>query len=97
MKTFEQKPIGKHVFITFWFIGTILFFAFYFSRNSLLFMVGFYYVILAVVINLLILLHEFSQAVNEFSMRSKYWSSCLYILANIPVTFLYLHILFQFL
>ncbi|KMQ70359.1 hypothetical protein SDC9_123400 [bioreactor metagenome] len=97
MKTFEQKPIGKHVFVTFWFIGTILLFAFYFSKSDLLLMFGIYYVILAVVINLLILLHEFLQAVNEFTMRSKYWISCLYILANLPITCLYLYIIFQIL
>ena len=94
MKIFEPKPIGKETFLTSWFIGTILFVIFYLSKETILLIIGVYYFLIAIVINFLILFHEFFQACNDLSNSKRYWISCLYILANIPISMIYLNLMF---
>lgn len=96
MKTIEPKPIGKETFSIYWTIGTFLFVSFYLFKSDIIIQLGFFYVLFAVIINVSILLHEFFQACNDIP-NSKYWISCLFILANIPIAIFYLALLFKIL
>lgn len=93
MNFFEPKPIGKETFSIFFTVGSFLFFAYYFSRCNCLIMIGLYFILISIIINSVILFHEFFQALNNLSYSRKYWISCLWITSNIPISIIYLRII----
>jgi len=57
---------------------------------------GFYYVIIAAVINLLVLLYELMEFLTHITDKKSSGNSVLLLLINIPVTILYIGILIDF-
>jgi hypothetical protein len=77
-------------------IGTILFVLFkLFPNESYIFMIGFFYVLFAILLNSLVLLNLFYQFITNKSERENIAIRILILLANIPIALLYFFIVIK--
>jgi len=90
MGTIEFSSTGKFTFFTSFFIGTFLMITFVLTRSDVLMMLGFYYTIIAAVINMSVALYELIAYLNNVSEKKNSGNSVLLLLVNIPVTVLYI-------
>ncbi|MCP1298683.1 hypothetical protein NK356_05860 [Chryseobacterium sp. S0630] len=96
MGKIKFSPLGKRSFIVSFLLGTLLLFAFWITRAEFLIIFGFYYVVIAAVTNLLITLYELMEYLSDVSEKKRNGNSVLLLLLNIPITFLYLTLFFNF-
>ena len=91
MKTFIST--GKIIAILSFVIGTvILALHLTFKHNTTLLIVGLYFTIIAVIINLIVFLSLLVTAIINFEYRFELLKSCGIILLNIPIAFLYFYL-----
>lgn len=96
MGKIKFSALGKRSFIVSFLLGTLLLFAFWITRAEFLIIFGFYYVVIAAVTNLLITLYELMEYLSDVSEKKRNGNSVLLLLLNIPITFLYLTLFFNF-
>lgn len=90
------SPMGKKTFLISFLLGTCLLLLFWMTRAEFLVILGFYYVLIAAVVNLLITLYELMEYLSDVSEKKRNGNSVLLLLLNIPVTFLYLNLFLIF-
>ncbi|KPE49967.1 hypothetical protein [Chryseobacterium indologenes] len=95
MKTIRYSPLGRNVFLASFLTGTFIFISFLVTRSDFLVTLGFYHVVTAAVVNLIVLLYELIQFLTSVSDHKASGNSILLMLLNIPVTALYLLIVFN--
>lgn len=74
-------------------IGTLLFITYILSNASILLLIGFYYVMIAFILNLIILLILLTTALSDRDNYIEYFKAIGLMLLNIPASFLYLVVL----
>jgi hypothetical protein len=77
------------------FFGTVLFVAFMYKPGITLLYMGFYYVLCAVIVNGLVFLSLGVELLLSWENRENILIKMLIMLANIPIVFLYLYLLFN--
>lgn len=90
------SPMGEKAFLISFLLGTSLLLLFWMTRAEFLVILGFYYVLIAAVVNLLITLYELMEYLSDVSEKKRSGNSVLLLLLNIPVTFLYLNLFLIF-
>jgi len=95
MKKLKYSKIGRNTFLVSFLAGTLLLISYVVSRADFLIISGFYFLITAVVINLLVLLYELLEFLTDVSERKASGNSALLLMLNIPVTLLYLFIVYR--
>lgn len=93
MKKLEFSKLGRNTFLISFLSGTLLFVFYLITRADFLVLTGFYFIIIAAVVNMIVLLYELLEFVTNISDRKSSGNSVLLLLANIPVTILYIFIL----
>jgi len=96
MGKIKFSPLGEKTFLISFLLGTSLLLLFWITRAGFLIIFGFYYVVIAAVVNLLITLYELMEYMTDVSEKKRNGNSVLLLLLNIPVTFLYLTLFFNF-
>ncbi|UKB79054.1 hypothetical protein [Chryseobacterium sp. MEBOG07] len=95
MRKIKFSPLGEKTFIISFLLGTCLLLLFWITRAEFLIIFGFYYVVIAAVINLLITLYELMEYLNDISENKSSGNSVLLLLLNIPIAFTYLTLFFN--
>ncbi|WPO90462.1 hypothetical protein [Chryseobacterium sp. HR92] len=90
------SPLGEKTFLISFLSGTSLMLLFWITKADVLIILGFYYVLIAAVANLLITLYELMEYLSDVSEKKSNGNSVLLLLLNIPITFLYLTLFFNF-
>lgn len=96
MEKIKFSPLGEKTFLISFLLGTSLLLLFWITKAEFLVILGFYYVVIATVVNLLIILYELMEFLSDISEKKRNGNSVLLLLLNIPVTFLYLTLFFNF-
>ncbi|GAA4158206.1 hypothetical protein GCM10022217_19100 [Chryseobacterium ginsenosidimutans] len=95
MKIIKFSQEGKITFYSSFIVGTLLLLGFVFSGNSGLMVIGFYYVLIAAVINLLVFFHELIVFLSNVSDNKAHGNSAILLLLNVPVVLLYISFVFN--
>ncbi|KXH82731.1 hypothetical protein [Chryseobacterium kwangjuense] len=94
MKKVKYTSLGRNTFLISFLSGTLLLITYLITKADVLLLIGFYFVIIAAVVNMLILLYELIEFLNGLPDKKASGNSVLLLLVNIPVTMLYLYIVF---
>ena len=92
MTTKKYINLGKITALVSFLIGTIIFGLYYFTSDSELLFVGYSFIALVGIINLIILVLILSQSKKDIDNRKKLLRTSRIMLANIPVMILYIWI-----
>jgi len=95
MGKIKFSPLGEKTFLISFLLGTFLLLLFWITRAEFLVISGFYYVMIAAVVNLLITLYELMEFLSDISGKKRNGNSVLLLLLNIPIAFLYLILFFN--
>ena len=88
--TFLKLPFSTKMALISFAIGTLLFIGFFsIKNNETLIFIGFYYIIIASIINILMLLKLFYDWLENPSEKYSISKQILILLANIPIAILY--------
>ncbi len=74
MGKIKFSPLGKKTFLISFLLGTSLLLLFWITKAEFLVILGFYYVVIAAVVNLLITLYELMEYLSDVS--EKKWKFC---------------------
>lgn len=96
MKKIKYSTVGRNTFLTSLLSGTLLFISYVITEADFLLILGFYFVVIAAVVNLLVLLYELLEFLTNVTDKKSSGNSVLLLLLNIPITILYLLILFNY-
>ncbi|SHM82286.1 hypothetical protein SAMN05444360_11866 [Chryseobacterium carnipullorum] len=96
MKKIQYSTVGRNTFLTSLLSGTLLFISYVITEADFLLILGFYFVVIAAVVNLLVLLYELLEFLTNVTDKKSSGNSVLLLLLNIPITILYLLILFNY-
>lgn len=91
--TTTKFSTGRITFWTSFLLGSFLLVSYLITRADFLLISGFYFVMIAAVINMLVLLYELLEFLNNTSEKKSSGNSVLLLLVNIPVTILYIFII----
>lgn len=95
MKEIKYSTLGRNTFLTSFLSGTLLLILYLITKADFLLILGFYFVIIAAVVNMLVLLYELLEFLTDISDKKSSGNSVLLLLVNIPITILYLFIIFN--
>ncbi|VEH18784.1 Uncharacterised protein [Chryseobacterium nakagawai] len=96
MKNIKFSYTGKYTFIISFLSGTFLLILMLITRWDFLLMLGFIYVIAAIIVNVIIFLLELIDYLTEVSEKNAFRNSMFLLMANIPIAFIYLLIVINF-
>uniref|UniRef100_UPI004048DFC1 hypothetical protein n=1 Tax=Flavobacterium sp. TaxID=239 RepID=UPI004048DFC1 len=94
-KIISDGKLAKLLALLSFSIGTFLLVLFYITKNEIIIIIGFYYVITALLFNSIVFINLIF---NLIVYKTMYWfqlKSTFILLLNIPITLLYLKIVFQ--
>lgn len=77
-------------------VGTLLFLAYMLNPNPTLIYIGFWYVLCAVLVNTIALISLMIELMLHWENREQIAIKILIMLANLPIAFLYLNIIFNY-
>ncbi|SIR16242.1 MULTISPECIES: hypothetical protein [Chryseobacterium] len=97
MRKIKFSPLGAKTFLISFLLGTLLLLLFWITKAEFLVIFGFYYVVIAAVVNLLIILYELMEYLSDISGKKRNGNSVLLLLLNVPVALIYLVLYFEFL
>ncbi|EFK38086.1 Uncharacterised protein [Chryseobacterium gleum] len=97
MRKIKFSPLGEKTFLISFLLGTSLLLLFWITRAEFLIVLGFYYVMIAAVVNLLITLYELMEFLSDISGKKRNGNSVLLLLLNIPIALIYFIVYFEFL
>lgn len=92
MKKKLYSTLGWNTFLISFVSGTFLLATYLITKADFLIISGFYFVLIAAVVNLLILFYELLEFLTNFPDKKSSGRSVLLLLINIPVTMLYIYI-----
>ncbi|SEW38406.1 hypothetical protein SAMN05421841_2461 [Chryseobacterium wanjuense] len=92
MKNIKFSKEGKVTFLASWLLGTILLLGYIFTKSWIFAGIGFYYVLAAIVINVIVFFHEFFAFIIDVTYKKSHGNSALLILLNIPIAIAYFFI-----
>lgn len=96
MAMMKTLSIPIKIALTSFIIGTLLFLAqFWIQKQFDLLVAGFFFVLLAVIVNFITLLYLIKKALSAPSTNPKTTEEILAVLCNIPITTLYIFIIFN--
>lgn len=93
MDKIKFSPLGKRTFFISFLAGTFLWILFLITQSDFLVMIGFYYVLTAIIVNVIILLQELIIFITNVSEEKASGNSVVLLLANIPIALVYLFII----
>ncbi|UEQ75764.1 hypothetical protein [Chryseobacterium arthrosphaerae] len=93
MDKIKFSPLGKRTFLISFLAGTFLWIMFLITQSDFLVMIGFYYVLTAIIVNVIILLQELIIFITNVSEEKASGNSVVLLLANIPIALVYLFII----
>jgi hypothetical protein len=96
MEKLKFSPLGKFAFFISWLCGTVILLGFLLTKSWFFVWVGFYYVLIATIINVIIFFYEFLAFVTNTADKRPYGNSALLVLLNIPIAILYFSVFFTF-
>ncbi|KFF27675.1 hypothetical protein [Chryseobacterium vrystaatense] len=96
MKKIKYTALGRNTFLISFLSGTLLLICYLITKAELLMVFGFYFVTIAAVVNLLVLLYELMEFLTHTADKKTSGNSVLLLLVNIPITILYMGILIDF-
>lgn len=85
MKGVTKIKIGNTTALISFLIGTAIFFCYVISENDSLFLIGYFYLIAAGIVNFIILFWLLLQSSDDKAIRKGLNRSKMYIMANIPI------------
>ncbi|WP_313002112.1 hypothetical protein [Chryseobacterium gleum] len=97
MRKIKFSPLGEKTFLISFLLGTSLLLLFWITRAEFLILLGFYYVMIAALVNLLITLYELMKFLSDISGKKRNGNSVLLLLLNIPIALIYFIVYFEFL
>ncbi|WP_276966194.1 hypothetical protein [Chryseobacterium sp.] len=97
MRKIKFSPLGAKTFLISFLLGTSLLLLFWITKAEFLVILGFYYVVIAAVVNLLIILYELMEYLSDISGKKRNGNSVILMLLNVPVALIYLVLYFEFL
>lgn len=92
MHTIKLSTLGKNTFLISWLAGTILLLMFEVTGSWLFVFLGFCYIIIACIINMIVFLAELFAFITCADNRKSHGNSALLVLLNIPVALIYFFI-----
>ncbi|MGG7553496.1 hypothetical protein ACQ7CX_23080 [Chryseobacterium arthrosphaerae] len=93
MDKIKFSPLGKRTFFISFLAGTFLWILFLITQSDFLVMIGFYYVLTAIIVNVIILLQELIIFITNVSEEKASGNSVVLLLADIPIVLIYLFII----
>lgn len=87
--------LGRNTFLISFLSGTLLLLSYLITKADFLLIFGFYFVVITAVVNMLVLLYELLEFLTDISDKKSSGNSVLLLLVNIPITILYLFIIFN--
>ncbi|AZB08831.1 hypothetical protein EG344_08350 [Chryseobacterium sp. G0162] len=96
MENIKFSYTGKYTFIISFLLGTFLLILLLITRWDFLLMLGFIYVIAAIIVNVIIFLLELIEYLTEISAKITSRNSMFLLIANIPIAFIYFLIVINF-
>ncbi len=95
-KTFQFTITAVYSFLLSLIFGSLIFLIFILTQSLTSLVIGFWYVIISLIINLLLLIDELLQAFNNKKERKIHINSVILLSMNIPIATLYYFILVFF-
>ncbi|UZT96911.1 hypothetical protein ODZ84_17050 [Chryseobacterium fluminis] len=95
MEKLKFSATGKNTFLISWIIGTVILLLYVLTKSWILVWAGFYYVLAAAIINMIIFFHELLAFVIDVADHKPHGNSALLILLNVPIAALYFLIFFN--
>ncbi|MCS3868133.1 hypothetical protein J3D55_001049 [Chryseobacterium ginsenosidimutans] len=95
MRNIKFSLEGKVTFCLSFVIGTLILLGYLLTKNDSLVWIGFYYVLIALIINLLMFFHELIFFLSNIPNNKTHGNSALLMLLNVPITILYISIVFN--
>lgn len=95
MKNIKFSKVGKNVFLISWIIGTLILLAYCITKSWFFVWLGFYYVVVAFIVNMIVFFSELLTFITEVADKKPHGNSAMLLLLNIPVTILYISIVFN--
>lgn len=95
MRNMKCSALGRNTFLISFLSGTLLLVAYMITKADFLPILGFYFLIIAAIVNMLILLYELLEFLTDVSDRRTSGNSVILLLVNVPITILYLFIVFN--
>ncbi|MCS3530834.1 hypothetical protein [Chryseobacterium sp. JUb7] len=92
MKNIKFSAAGRNLFLASWIFGTVILLGYVFTDLWFFVCAGFYYVLLAIIINTIAFFHEFLAFIIDVADQKAHGNSALLILLNIPIAILYFFI-----
>jgi hypothetical protein len=89
MENIKFSTEGKTAFYLSFVLGTLILISFLLTRNEFLLTLGFYYVLAAAVINIIVFFYEFVIFVTNITDNKPHGNSAVLVLLNIPISIIY--------
>jgi len=89
MENIKFSTEGKTVFYLSFVLGTLILISFLLTKNEFLLTLGFYYVLAAAVINVIVFFYEFICFVSNIADNKPHGNSAVLMLQNIPISIIY--------
>ncbi|KAA0126047.1 hypothetical protein FY557_19390 [Chryseobacterium sp. SN22] len=80
---------GKTVFYLSFALGTLILISFLLTKSEVLLTIGFYYVLTAAVINIIVFFYEFVSFISNITDNKPHGNSAVLMLLNIPISIVY--------
>lgn len=80
---------GKTVFYLSFALGTLILIIFLLTKSEVLLTIGFYYVLTAAVINIIVFFYEFVSFISNITDNKPHGNSAVLMLLNIPISIVY--------
>ncbi len=80
---------GKTTFYLSFALGTLILISFLLTKSEVLLTIGFYYVLAAAVINVIVFFYEFVAFISNIADNKPHGNSAVLLLLNIPISIVY--------
>lgn len=89
MENIKFSPEGKTAFYLSFAMGTLILIIFLLTKSEVLLTIGFYYVLAAAVINVIVFFYEFVAFISNSKHNKPHGNSAVLVLLNIPISIIY--------
>lgn len=89
MDNIKFSSEGKTAFYLSFALGTLILISFLLTRMEFLLTIGFYYVLAAAVINVIVFFYELTSFISNIADNKPHGNSAVLLLLNIPISIIY--------
>lgn len=89
MDNIKFSSEGKTAFYLSFALGTLILISFLLTRREFLLTIGFYYVLAAAVINIIVFFYELTSFISNIADNKPHGNSAVLLLLNIPISIIY--------